>query len=187
MNWKKKWIVQVQYIVIYHFHFLFFTPFQFLYKFSQERKRMRWEPRKKKFCNDSALTFLQQRCSLIAERSLPYLWALSITKSMCISHCTIWRQRPLFSLQTYHALFSLEISKTCFAIYISCLFVKFFILLIHKYVFLYALRKQAPPFQQKLLKMHDCHLWVWLYSHTQKERKKIKKLMIMIIMQNRTK
>lgn len=45
------------------------------------------------------------------------LWALSITKSMCISHCTIWRQRPLFSLQTYYALFSLEISKTCFAIY----------------------------------------------------------------------
>lgn len=147
---------------------------------------MRLGAQRKKFCNDSALTFSQQRCSLIAERSLLYLWALSITKSMCISHCTIWRQRPLFSLQTFHALFSLEISKTCFAINISCLFVLFFILLIHKYVFLYVLRKQAPPFRQKLLKMHDCHLGVWLYSHTQKE-KKIKKLMIMIIMQNRTK
>lgn len=48
---------------------------------------------------------------------------LSITKYMCISHWNIWHQRPLFTLQTHHALFSLEISKTCFAIYIINLYI----------------------------------------------------------------
>lgn len=44
------------------------------------------------------------------------------------------------------------------------------------YSFTYCANKQPPPLlksnQQKLLKMHDCHLWVWLYSHTQKEKKR---------------
>lgn len=55
-----------------------------------------------------------------------------------------------------------------------------FILLIHKYVFLYVLRKQAtpPPLksnQQKLLKMHDCH-FVGMVVFTYAKRKKNKEI-----------
>lgn len=107
---------------------------------------------------------------------------LSITKYMCISHWNIWHQRPLFTLQTHHALFSLEISKTCFAIYI-----------INLYIFIPLRIAQTsttpPPFNVLSMKinkkkMHDCHLGVWFYSYAKRKKKK---LIIMMIMQNGTK
>lgn len=106
---------------------------------------------------------------------------LSITKYMCISHWNIWHQRPLFTLQTHHALFSLEISKTCFAIYI-----------INLYIFIPLRIAQTsttpPPFNVLSMKINKkCMTVIWGYGfiHTQKEKKK--KLIIMMIMQNGTK
>lgn len=127
---------------------------------------MRWESRQN-FCNDSTLTFLQQRCSLIYERSLHhYRWTFINNKI----HVYIWHQRPLFTLQTHHALFSLEISKTCFAIYIINLYI---------FLFLYVLRKQAPPlppFNVLSMKINKkkCMTVIWGYGfiHTQKEKKR---------------
>lgn len=96
---------------------------------------------------------------------------LSITKYMCISHWNIWHQRPLFTLQTHHALFSLEISKTCFAIYI-----------INLYIFIPLRIAQTsttpPPFNVLSMKinkkkMHDCHLGVWFYSYAKRKKKEI--------------
>lgn len=94
---------------------------------------------------------------------------LSITKYMCISHWNIWHQRPHFTLQTHHALFSLEISKTCFAIYI-----------INLYIFIPLRIAQTsttpPPFNVLSMKINKkkCMTVNWGYGfiHTQKEKKR---------------
>lgn len=106
---------------------------------------------------------------------------LSITKYMCISHWNIWPQRPLFTLQTHHALFSLEISKTCFAIYIINLYISIPLRIAQTSTF-------PPPFNVLSMKINKkCMTVIWGYGfiHTQKEKKK--KLIIMMIMQNGTK
>lgn len=94
---------------------------------------------------------------------------LSITKYMCISHWNIWHQRPLFTLQTHHALFSLEISKTCFAIYI-----------INLYIFIPLRIAQTstspPPFNVLSMKINKKKymtvIWGYGFIHTQKEKKR---------------
>lgn len=93
---------------------------------------------------------------------------LSITKYMCISHWNIWHQRPLFTLQTHHALFSLEISKTCFAIYI-----------INLYIFIPLRIAQTstfpPPFNVLSMKINKKNAWLSFGGMVLFIRKKKKK------------
>lgn len=93
---------------------------------------------------------------------------LSITKYMCISHWNIWHQRPLFTLQTHHALFSLEISKTCFAIYI-----------INLYIFIPLRIAQTstfpPPFNVLSMKINLKNAWLSFGGMVLFIRKKKKK------------
>lgn len=93
---------------------------------------------------------------------------LSITKYMCISHWNIWPQRPLFTLQTHHALFSLEISKTCFAIYI-----------INLYIFIPLRIAQTsttpPPFNVLSMKINKKNAWLSFGGMVLFIRKKKKK------------
>lgn len=142
---------------------------------------MRWESRQN-FCNDSTLTFLQQRCSLIYERSLHhYRWAFINNKIhvyFALKHMT---STPPFYFTNAPSSFSLEISKTCFAIYI-----------INLYIFIPLRIAQTsttpPPFNVLSMKINKkCMTVIWGYGfiHTQKEKKK--KLIIMMIMQNGTK
>lgn len=93
---------------------------------------------------------------------------LSITKYMCISHWNIWHQRPLFTLQTHHALFSLEISKTCFAIYIINLYISIPLRIAQTSTF-------PPPFNVLSMKINKKNAWLSFGGMVLFIRKKKKK------------
>lgn len=93
---------------------------------------------------------------------------LSITKYMCISHWNIWPQRPLFTLQTHHALFSLEISKTCFAIYIINLYISIPLRIAQTSTF-------PPPFNVLSMKINKKNAWLSFGGMVLFIRKKKKK------------
>lgn len=144
---------------------------------------MRWESRQN-FCNDSTLTFLQQRCSLIYERSLHhYRWAFINNKIhvyFALKHMT--STPPFYFTNAPRSFLSWNIKNMFCNLY-------------YKFIYIFIPLRIAqtstfpPPFNVLSMKinkkkMHDCHLGVWFYSYAKRKKKK---LIIMMIMQNGTK
>lgn len=136
-----------------------------------------------KFCNDSTLTFLQQRCSLIYERSLHhYRWAFINNKIhvyFALKHMT--STPPFYFTNAPRSFLSWNIKNMFCNLY-------------YKFIYIFIPLRIAqtstfpPPFNVLSMKINKkCMTVIWGYGfiHTQKEKKK--KLIIMMIMQNGTK
>lgn len=143
---------------------------------------MRWESRQN-FCNDSTLTFLQQRCSLIYERSLHhYRWAFINNKIhvyFALKHMT--STPPFYFTNAPRSFLSWNIKNMFCNLYYKFIYI---------YSFTYCANKHLPSpplmsYQWKLIK----NAWLSFGGMVLfiRKKKKKKKLIIMMIMQNGTK
>lgn len=130
---------------------------------------MRWESRQN-FCNDSTLTFLQQRRSLIYERSLHhYRWAFINNKIhvyFALKHMT--STPPFYFTNAPRSFLSWNIKNMFCNLYYKFIYI---------YSFTYCANKHLPSpplmsYQWKLIKKCMTVIWGYDFIHTQKEKKR---------------
>lgn len=130
---------------------------------------MRWESRQN-FCNDSTLTFLQQRCSLIYERSLHhYRWAFINNKIhvyFALKHMT--STPPFYFTNAPRSFLSWNIKNMFCNLYYKFIYI---------YSFTYCANKHLPSpplmsYQWKLIKKNAWLSFGGMVLFIRKKKKK---------------